>query len=231
MKLDKSMVDNVLKEIKELDARMTASAGTISQRKNEALEHIKTAELEQFGGSIPTDGVERTYLVSHNLTAAEVELEKAKARFDEAKQAMEDAVVAHLKARKSDVGAELGALRTQREELVNTAKAMGVLLKVDVDIPKAPKGGGSTGSSGPRAKSSSGSHYVKAEDGTISSYANDTFSGLAFYAFKRGTAPALKDALAAVGVTDLAKPWEAVITINGVTRTVGHRVDSDTVTS
>lgn len=236
MKLDQSMLDAALEQIKSIDARMTASAGNITQRKNEALEAIKADEekrLEARGEELNMTDAAVLELVAetedfpvHYLSITEAELAEVQARHDEAKQAVQDAIVAHLKAQKADVGAELTTLRTEREELVNTAKAMATLLKVkDLDIPKAPKGSGS-GSGSPRvAKSSTGSHYVKAEDGSLTSYANDTFSGLAFYAFKRAGVPALKSALEANGVTELTKPWETTVTVNGITRTIGHRIE------
>lgn len=243
MKLDQSMLDSALEQIKSIDARMTASAGNITQRKNEALETLKTNEtagLAQIGlddnlqalegsNADPSEDWTDHFPVT-NLVLVEAELAEVQARHDEAKQAVQDAIVAHLKAQKADVGAELASLRTERDELVNTAKAMATLLKVkDLEIPKAPKGSGS-GLGSPRvAKSSTGSHYVKAEDGTLTSYANDTFSGLAFYAFKRAGVPALKSALEANGVTELTKPWESTVTINGITRTIGHRIETSEV--
>jgi multidrug efflux pump subunit AcrA (membrane-fusion protein) len=213
MKLDQSILTATLDQIKAIDARMTASAGNVTARKAEARTAIRNTD----------DGLA---LVEAEQLAVDA-LEAAKSAADEARQAIEDAVVAYLKAQKADVGAELSTLRTERDELVNTAKAMATLLKVaDLEIPKAPKGSGS-GSTSPRvAKSSSGSHYVKAEDGSTSSYANDTFSGLAFYAFKRAGVPALKSALEANGVTELTKPWETTVTVNGITRTIGHRVEA-----
>jgi hypothetical protein len=216
MKLDKSILDATLTQIADIDKKMTASAGNVTQRKAEARLAIASDETSAA-------------VISAEVEAAAA-LEAAKSAHDEARQAVEDAIVAYLKASKADVGAELASLRTEREELVNTAKAMGTLLKVSVDVPKAPKGSGS-GSSSPRvAKSASGSHYVKAEDGSTSSYANDTFSGLAFYAFKRAGVNDLKSALSANGVTELTKPWETTVTVNGITRTIGHRVDETPAT-
>jgi hypothetical protein len=237
MKLDKSILDATLAQIAEVDKRMTASAGNVTQRKTEALETIQRAELEAIASFIEsTDGnVDNEAFVAEQsdkfpvtyLAVIEAELEAIKVRHEEAKQAVQDAIVASLKASKADTGAELASLRTERDELVNTAKAMATLLKVkDLEIPKAPKGSGSSSGSPRVAKSSTGSHYVKAEDGTLTSYANDTFSGLAFYAFKRAGVPALKSALEANGVTELTKPWETTVTVNGITRTIGHRVET-----
>lgn len=240
MKLDKSILDATLEQIKQIDVKMTASAGNVTQRKTEALEALKVAELEGVASFIETtDGnVDNEAFVSSEpdrfpvlyLAVIEAELEAIKVRHEEAKQAVQDAIVASLKASKADTGAELATLRTEREELVNTAKAMGTLLKINVEVPKAPKGSGSTSTSPRVAKSSTGSHYVKAEDGSMSSYANDTFSGLAFYAFKRAGVPALKSALEANGVTELTKPWETTVTVNGITRTIGHRIDTPAAT-
>jgi hypothetical protein len=232
MKLDKSILDSTLEAIKAIDSKMTASAGNVSARKSEALEAIKVNEAAKLAelnvNSDPEfldlEGTAESFPV-HYLAVVEAELEDVKVRHEEAKQAVQDAIVAALKASKADTGAELATLRTERDELVNTAKAMGTLLKIEVEIPKAPKGSGSTSSSPRVAKSASGSHYVKAEDGTTSSYANDTFSGLAFYAFKRAGVNDLKSALSANGVTELTKPWETTVTVNGITRTIGHRVD------
>lgn len=235
MKLDKSMLDTTLGQIAEIDKKMTASAGNVTQRKTEALEALRAEEahrLEVRGAELNMTDAAVLELVDeaedfpvHYLALMEQELEAAQTRHDEAKQAVQDAIVASLKARKVDIGAELVTLRTEREELVNTARAMGTLLKINVDVPKAPKGSGT--STSPRvAKSSTGSHYVKAEDGTMTSYANDTFSGLAFYAFGRAGVNDLKSALAANGVTELTKPWETTVTINGKTRTIGHRIET-----
>jgi hypothetical protein len=230
MKLDQSILTATLDQIKSIDARMTASAGNVTARKAEALEAIKADEAARIEaletGTVVIDDDTAELFPVHALEVIEAELEAAKVRFEEAKQAVADAVIAQLKASKADTGAELATLRAERDELVNTAKAMATLLKVEVDVPKAPKGSGS-GSASPRvAKSATGSHYVKAEDGSTSSYANDTFSGLAFYAFKRAGVPALKSALEANGVTELTKPWETTVTVNGITRTIGHRVEA-----
>lgn len=235
MKLDKSMIDQYIAQIAEVDGKLTASSGTLTQRKAEALEVIKSREADAIheveASGAEVDAADRAeHFPVHTLELVTAELEAAKVRFEEAKQAVEDAVVAHLKASKTDASAEVATLRKQREELVETVKAMSVLLKVDVNVPKAPKGSGSNGSSTPRAKSSQGAHYVKAEDGSVSSYANDTFSGLAFYAFKRAGVADLKSALAANGITDLAKSWEATVTVNGVTRTIGHTVTAPEAT-
>lgn len=226
MNLNKELLDGFVQQLVDLDKRMTDSAGTVVQRKKDALEALSTAETDAINATPPEDpsapGAFDAYPVRTLEIAARV-LEEAKALHDEARQTVDDAVIAYLKAKKSDVGAELTSLRAQREEIVNTVKAMSTLLKIEVDIPKAPKGSGG-GTSVTRAKSSSGSHYVKAEDGTITSYANDTFSGLAFYAFKRAGVGDLKAALSANGVTELTKPWETTVTVNSITRTIGHRV-------
>lgn len=225
MELNKDLVKTVLEQIAELDKRAAESAGTVSARKAEALEAIKANE----GAVLASDGdvtIDGESFPVHYLAVVTAELEAAKVAHEEAKQAVEDAVVAALKAKKSDTGAELATIRTQREELANTVKAMATLLKLDVEIPKAPKGSGG-GSTGTRAaKSSTGKHYVKGEDGSTSSYANDSFSGLAFYAFKRAGVGDLKSALSANGVTELTKPWETTVTVNGITRTIGFRVEA-----
>lgn len=220
MKLDKSMLETTLAEIKAIDERTLASAGTVSARKAEERANL-------------TNTPEGLAIVAAFQASSDA-LETAKSDHDEARQAVEDAVVAALKAKKADVGAELSTLKAERDELVSTAKAMATLLKVtDLEIPKAPKGTGGSSNGGTRAKSATGAHYVKAEDGTISSYANDSFSGLAFYAFKRAGRDALEAGLAAAGVTELTKPFEATVTVNGITRTIGLRVtpsDEDTHT-
>jgi hypothetical protein len=239
MELNKKLVDDVLTQIAALDKRATEMSGTVSARKAEALETLRLIEVEGMvtvglaSNLEPLEDSEADpdedwadHFPIHGLAVAAAELEAAKVRHEEAKQAVEDAIVTFLKAKKSDTGAELSTLKTQREELANTVRAMATLLKLDVEIPKAPKGSGGS-SSGPRAaKSSTGAHYVRKEDGSTDSYANDSFSGLAFYAFKRAGVSDLKAALSANGVTELTKPWETTVTVNGITRTVGFRVEA-----
>lgn len=228
MELSKDMLDGFVAQLVELDGKAVKASGTVTERKRQALEAVTEAEKVTIANSgLQMDDLEVSLYPVTYLDRITAELETLKVAHEEAKQAVEDAIVATLKAQKADTGAELATIRTERETLVNTIKAMSLLLGVEVEIPKAPKGASSNGSSTPRAKSSTGSHYVKAEDGTVTSYANDTFSGLAFYAFKRAGVGDLKAALQANGITELSKPWEATVTVNEITRTIGHRVEVD----
>lgn len=213
-----SAAEKILRQIAEIDGKLETVKGTASQRK--AAARVAVLEDSDLAGVVD---------------AVETKLAEAKMEAEEVAQRVEDAIVAYLKSSKDGTTAEVEALKTSRSELVTSASAMIALLqslKVEgasaLSVPKAPKGAsrGSTGSTG--AKASSGRHYFVSDEGRMSSYANSSLSGLAFYAFRvKGASPSVEDvktALASQGVTDLTKSWQATVTLNGVTRTIGHEV-------
>lgn len=155
------------------------------------------------------------------------------------------AVTVHLATFTSAIKSEVETLQTQRSAVVSSLGAIHTLVGgPKIDVPDAPKVRGSKVSTGSpsRVTTKTGRHYVvngahdhkpqteargaATIEGDRYFPANTAISYLAWMFNNAGT-EALKSALRNAGVDidhDSAKPWEATITLEGKTMTVGHHV-------
>lgn len=217
MELNKEMLETFVGQITAVDSKLEKAKGNVTERRNITIATLRN--LEAANTTPDTVGVFTA------LDAIEAELATLLERKEAAKQATEDAIVVALKSSKDSTATEVEALKVQRAELVETVRAMSTLLHIEVEIPKAPKGA-SASSGSPKAKNSTGAHYV-IENGERKFYSNDTFSGLAWFAFHHAGVKALEAALVEAGITARTTPWEATVTVNEITATVGMVVTTE----
>ncbi len=230
MNISEKGLTELLETIKEHDQKMTASVGTFAARRAEA----KAAVLETV---VPTDDESGDVYITFRdeLERAELVVEMAKSALADVQESVNDAVTAHLKASKSETGAELEAMKTERDGLVTLATSIATILRkatkpvtpADLGIAKSPKGSGSSSSGGTRIKSTSGAYSYKRDDEaefTFPCEAQQSLSSIAFRVFNRAPVGDLKAALAEAGVTSLTQSYSATVTVNGKTATVSFEI-------
>jgi hypothetical protein len=222
--------NGLLAQVKAIAARLESIRGTAAERRNQAVATLREAETTEVHkrDSVDPDNPEREVDSDLPFTYVDyltTEIERLTAERDEVKQQCDAAVSAWLKAKHDDTTSEAEALKEQAKALTASIANIAQLTGHEFDVPALPKGSRSGSTGGSKVTSKTGRHY-HVVDGKREYYAKDSFSGLAWYAFSKVGVDALTAALKAQGIHMLGDPWEATLTLNGKTVTVGHEIVS-----
>lgn len=225
--LDSSILDSMRAQIAAIDEKLVKASGTAAERRRKAEEVLRNAE-----GETPAPQNEDGSLVFGPFTSVDnltAELEDVTARLAEAKNAAREAVDGYLRSQKDETSAEATSLREQRTALATKLQAAAVLLDVAVEIPKAPKGSGSSNGTGGRTSSAKGTYSYKRDgssEWTVPNPHQQSISSIAFRVFDKATAGELRSAMESAGISEWTKPYEVTVTVNEKTATIRFEVNA-----
>lgn len=207
--LSPEVLESMLSEIKSIDEQLVKASGTVAERRKaaEAALRLQEATTETVGPFTILD-------------SALTELENVKSLVDEAENDVKEAVNGYLRSQKDETSAEAEALKVARAALVTKAAAVAALLEVQVDVPKAPRGSGSSNGSGKRVSTSKGTFSYRRSDSdqwTVPCDDQQALSSIAYRVFNHAPVAALRSALEGI---DQTKSWEQTVTVNGQTATI-----------